>query len=150
MEAEVYPNPTVAEFIDQNFIPVRLHVKTHPEAMARFNVQWTPTVLILDFNGVERHRIEGFLETEDFLAQLELGAAKVAFANSDFANAEQRFRAIVEKLPKTDAAAEALYWAGVSKYKGSGDAAALGATAKAFTERYSDSSWAKKSKIWAA
>jgi TolA-binding protein len=145
----VYPEPRVAAFIDSNFIPVRLHVKTHPEAMARFNAQWTPTVIVLDSNGVERHRVEGFLEADDFLAQLELGAAKVAFANNDFAASEQRFRELVDQLPKTDAAAEALYWAGVSKYKGSGDAGALGATAKAFTERYTDSSWAKKSKIWA-
>jgi TolA-binding protein len=145
----VYPEPRVAAFIDSNFIPVRLHVKTHPEAMARFNAQWTPTVIVLDRNGVERHRVEGFLEADDFLAQLELGAAKVAFANNDFTASEQRFRKLVDQLPKTDAAAEALYWAGVSKYKGSGDAGALGATAKAFTERYTDSSWAKKSKIWA-
>jgi len=145
----VYPEPRVAAFIDSNFIPVRLHVKTHPEAMGRFNAQWTPTVIILDSNGVERHRVEGFLEADDFLAQLELGSAKVAFANNDFTASEQRFRGVVDKLPQTDAAAEALYWAGVSKYKGSGDAGALGATAKAFTERYTDSSWAKKSKIWA-
>jgi len=40
--------------------------------------------------------------------------------------------------------------AGVSKYKESGDAAALGETAKAFQSRYKDSPWAKKSSIWAA
>jgi TolA-binding protein len=145
----VYPEPRVAAFIDRNFIPVRLHV-THPEAMARFNVQWTPTVIIMDSNGVERQRVEGFLEADDFLAQLQLGAAKVSFANNDFTISEQRFRELVDSLPTTDAAPEALYWAGVSKYKGSGDAGALGATAKAFAERYTDSSWARKSKIWAA
>ncbi|MEO8033598.1 MAG: hypothetical protein ABI837_04150 [Acidobacteriota bacterium] len=147
MEAEVYPEPGVDAFIAENFIPVRLHVKTHPEAMERFNVQWTPTVLVLDANGVERHRVEGFLETDDFLGQLELGAAQVAFAAKQFEVAEKRFRQVVGTLPDTDAAPEALYWAGVSRYKG-GDSGALGATARAFEKSYSDSSWGKKSKIW--
>jgi outer membrane protein assembly factor BamD (BamD/ComL family) len=127
---------------------VRLHVKKHPEAMERFDVMWTPTVLILDSGGNERYRIEGFLPTNDFLAQLHLGLAHTAFKTGRFDEAEKRFRTIVDQFPDNDAAAEAQYWAGVSKYKGSGDAAALGATAKAFHERYSDSPWAKKASIW--
>ena len=146
----MYPEARVSEFVSSNFDAVRLHVKSNAEAMERFGVNWTPTVLILDSNGTERHRIEGFLEADDFLAQLRLGAAHVAFADKRFDESEKQYRAIVDEQPKSDAAAEALYWTGVSKYKGSGDAAALGATAKAFKERYTDSSWAKKSSIWAA
>lgn len=146
----MYPNARVSEFVSNNFEAVRLHVKTSTAAMERYGVNWTPTVLLLDSNGNERHRIEGFLDVDDFLAQLRLGAAHVAFAEQRFDDAEQRFRSLVDESPDSDAAPEALYWTGVSKYKGSGDAAALGATAKAFKERYADSSWAKKSSIWAA
>ena len=46
-------------------------------------------------------------------------------------------------------AAEALYWAGVAKYKATGDAAALGETAEAFSTRFRDSPWAKKASVWA-
>ena len=38
--------------------------------------------------------------------------------------------------------------AGVSKYKGSGDASALNATGAAFRERYQDTAWAKKASVW--
>jgi hypothetical protein len=41
-----------------------------------------------------------------------------------------------------------MYWAGVSRYKGNGDAAALNDTARRFTERYRDTSWAKKASVW--
>ena len=116
--------------------------------MARFEVQWTPTILILDSGGKERHRIEGFLPTEDFLAQIKLGAAHVAFAESRFADSEKLYREIVEGLPDSDAAAEAQYWAGVSKYKATNDPAALKATTDAFRKRYSDTSWAKKASVW--
>ena len=123
-------------------------MKKHPEAMERFDVTWTPTVVILDSDGTERYRIEGFLPTEDFLPQLHLGLAQAAFKGGRFDDAEKRFRAIVEQFPSADAAAESMYWAGVSKYKGAGDASALAATAKAFKQRYADTPWAKKASIW--
>ena len=144
----MYPDPKVTEFITRNLNPVRLHVKTNPQAMERFGVMWTPTVLILDSEGNERYRIEGFLPTPDFLAQLHLGLAQTAFKTGNFEDAEQRFRAIVDEFPDNAAAAEAMYWAGVSRYKGANDAAALGATAAAFKQRYTDSPWAKKASIW--
>ena len=65
----------MSELITLNMIPVRLHVQKHPEAMSRFNVQWTPTVLILDSDGNERHRIEGYLPADEFLVQLNIGSS---------------------------------------------------------------------------
>jgi TolA-binding protein len=106
-------------------------------------------VIIADSRGTERYRFEGFLPPDEFLPQVEFGLAKAAFAGGDFAKAETLFRGIVDQHAKADIAPEALYWAGVSKYNGSGNAAALGETAAAFKSRYSDSVWAKKSSIWA-
>ena len=106
--------------------------------------------MIIEPDGTERYRIEGFLPTDDFLAQLKLGYAQTLFKRGDFGEAEKRFREVVDELPNTDAAAEAQYWSGVAKYKASGDASALKATADAFKSHYSDSTWAKKASIWAA
>jgi TolA-binding protein len=145
----VYPEQRVAEFIVMNMIPVRLHVKKHPEAMERFNVQWTPTVLILDSDGNERHRIEGYLPADEFLVQLNIGMAHAAFRTNKFDKAEQLYRGIIDRYPDSEAAAESQYWAGVSKYKVTNDASALKQTADAFKNRYKDSSWAKKASIWA-
>ena len=77
-----------------------------------------------------------------------LGRAKLAFQQQQWAEAERRFREIVEQLPQTDAAPEALYWAGVAPYKATGDPASLQATGRAFTTRYQDSTWAKKASVW--
>ena len=123
-------------------------MKTHPEAMGRFHVDWTPTILILDSEGNERHRIEGFLPNDDFLAQLHLGLAHAAFTAGKFEQAAERFDRIVRDLPATDAAPEAQYWAGVSRYKATGSGDALKATADAFKQRYGDTPWAKKASIW--
>ena len=121
-------------------------MKENQAAFDRFNAQWTPTILILDSDGNERHRIEGFLPAEDFLAQLRLGLAHAARLTGNFSDAEKRYRELSEG--KDEVAAESLYWAGVSKYKGTNDGSALGETAKAFKERFTDSSWAKKASVW--
>jgi TolA-binding protein len=150
----VYTDPHVSRFIADNFVPVRVHAQQQRDEFQKlgeqYNAQWTPTILILDASGQERHRIEGFIAADEFIAQLAVGAAHAAFAARDFSNAERRFREIVERHPQSETAAEAQYWAGVSRYKATGDAAALQDTARAFSERYTDSTWATKASVWKA
>lgn len=140
------------KFVTDNFIPARVHVKDDSALFQKFGekygAQWTPTILELDSSGTERHRIEGFLPNDDFLSQLMLGRAHIAFAEEKWGEAEQRFREIVEKFADTDAAPEALYWAGVSPYKATHDNSSLKATAKDFRERYQGTPWAKKASVW--
>jgi hypothetical protein len=149
----VWPDEKVVKFVNENFLPARVHVKEDADAFKRYgeiyNAHWTPTVLELNPNGEEFFRVEGFLPLEDFLAQLMLGRAHMDFKHGKWAEAEKRFREIVEKLPKSEGAAEAQYWAGVSRYKATNDASALKQTANAFTQHYQDSSWAKKASVWA-
>jgi hypothetical protein len=125
-------------------------VKEQPEAFERFDVQWTPTILILDPSGVERHRIEGFLPVPDFLAQLRLGLAHEARLRGDWSKAERLYRELADDSAAGEVAPEALYWAGVSRYKGTGEASALAETGQAFKTRFADSAWAKKASVWAA
>ena len=147
----MYSSPTLASLIADYFIPVRVHVKQKDEFARlgeKYNAQWTPAALLLDGNGVERHRLEGFVPLEDFASQLLLGRAHAARAAGGFGDAEQRYREVIELYPLSDAAAEAQYWAGVSRYKASGEFRALIDTANAFDERYQDSTWAKKASVW--
>jgi hypothetical protein len=143
----VYPDPRVASFVTENFIPVRFHVKENPQAFERFGAQWTPTILIDDPDGKERHRIEGFLPADAFLAQLQLGLARAAFSAGDWKNAEQHYESVAGTGDE-ETAPEAMYWAGVARYKGSNDASHLGATHKRLSEKYPNSSWAKKASVW--
>jgi hypothetical protein len=148
----VYPDPHVVQFIREHFVPVRVHVKQQPDAFKqlgeRFAAQWTPTTLVIDDAGTERHRIEGFLPAHDFIGQLALGLGHSAFARGEFVEAESRFREVLERHADSDAGAEAQYWAGVARYKGTNDPGALEATAAAFRQRFQDSTWAKKASVW--
>ena len=148
----MYTDNRVKNLIASRFVPVRVHVRENAAEWktlsSKFGVQWTPTILIVDTDGDEKHRIEGFLPTEDFLSQVELGLAHAAFNRGDYTTAERLFREVPGKYPDTDAAPEALYWAGVAKYRATDDPAALKETSAEVSARYAGSSWAKKASVW--
>lgn len=105
-------------------------------------------MLILDPNGKERFRIEGYLPREEFRAQLELALARVAFMSKNWADAEQRYAAVLDRYPNTHGAPEALYWKGVSRYKATNDHTVLGELPGEFRQKYPNSSWALKTAAW--
>ena len=129
-------------------MPVEAHIKEHPAYFHRFAALWTPTVLVLDANGAERLRIEGYLPKTEFRAQLEMGLARVAFMQKQWADAERRYAEVVERYPDAKVAPEAVYWQGVSHYKRTNDHTVLGEMANAFAEKYQDSVWALKASVW--
>lgn len=114
----------------------------------RFHVRWTPTVLVLAADGTEGRRVEGFLPRDELLAQIRLGLAYLAVARKDWTAAREEFEEVVAQFPDTDAAPEALYWAGVAKYSASHDATELKTVGKQFKERYTKTAWAKRASIW--
>jgi TolA-binding protein len=134
-------------------VPVRVHVKEQAADFKRYSERyaalWTPTILELDADGVEQHRIEGFLPADEFLAQLALGLAHAAFKRQDYAEAARRFEEVLARHPDGEAAAEALYWSGAARYKATGDSRNLTRTAEAFAHRFQDTPWAKKASVWA-
>lgn len=104
--------------------------------------------MILDSDGVERRRIEGYLPKDEFRPQLELGLARVAFMNKKWADAEEKYAQLVERFPHSKAAPEALYWKGVSLYKRTNDHAVLGELPEQLKQNYPDSIWTLKTAAW--
>ena len=138
----------MSSFINENFVPVEAHIKEHPAYFHRFGALWTPSVLILDANGKERVRIEGYLPKEEFRAQLEMALARVAFMGKRWAEAERGYAEVLERYPDSKAAPEALYWKGVSHYKATNDHTVLGELPGEFAKKYPDSLWALKTAAW--
>jgi len=138
----------VFTFINENFVPVEIHIKENPAGFHRFDVLWTPSVLIMDPEGKERVRNEGYLPRADFRAWLEMGLARLAFVAKKWAEAEERFDGVVRKYPESGVAAYSVYWRGVSRYKETKDRTDLSAVNEEFKHRYQDSIWAKKAVVW--
>ena len=129
-------------------MPLAAHIKEHPAYFHRFDALWTPSVIILDPNGKERFRIEGYLPTNEFRAQLELALARVSFMSKNWKDAERRYTEVLERYPESKAAPEALYWKGVSRYKATNDHTVLGELPGQFQQKYPDSEWALKTAAW--
>ena len=105
-------------------------------------------MLVMDPNGNERLRIEGYLPKDEFRAHLEMGLARITFMRKQWEEAERRYAQIVEHYPDSKVAPEAVYWKGVSQYKRTNDHNALGEVPKLLNETYSDSVWAVKASVW--
>ena len=127
---------------------MKIHIKEQKQLFEQFNAHWTPTQLIMDSDGVERHRIEGFLPAEDFLAQLSLGLGKLHFQKGNYAKAEEALRNVLESYPHSGAAAEARYWEGVVAYKKTNDPKNLGMAFKEMQKEFPDSEWTRKASVW--
>lgn len=148
LEAELYADESLARFINENFLPVEFHIKEHALWFDRFDVTWTPTVLILNSQGREIHPIEGYLPKDEFQAQLEMGLARIAFKGKKWREAERVYSQVAEKYPNTSSAPEACYWRAVSHYKDTNDHSVLSMVAQELQREAPQSVWAKKALPW--
>jgi hypothetical protein len=149
LRAEVYPTDAVTSFVMQHFVATTFIRSDRPQDAQRLNVIWTPTVVMVEPDRTERHRIVGYLPPVEFLAQLEMGVAKATFGRERYVEAQHAFEEIVRRYPKTYATPEADYWAGVSHYKQERDRSWLKATAERLTVTYPNTEWATKASVWA-
>jgi thioredoxin-like negative regulator of GroEL len=143
----VYPTPEVTALIDEQFVPVRIHIKEQPRMWHRFRIRATPTLIALAPDGVEVRRIEGFLPADELEGQLRLALGYLAANSKDWATAERWFGEAAETRG-TDAGPEGQYWRGVARYSASHDANELKETYRSFTQRYQNTSWAKRASVW--
>jgi len=134
--------------VESNFIPLQIDFNKNKTLVKRYAAKWTPTILILDSDGEEHHRFVGFLPPEDFIAQIILGKGKAAFDQDDFERAMQCFQEVLVRFPKADAAPEAQYYLGVTKYKASHDAKELKFGFEALQRDYPSSEWTKKAQVY--
>lgn len=107
-------------------------------------------MLVLDPDGEERWRIEGYLPKDEFNAQLRMGLARLAVVEKRWADAERIYGEIVSKYGTTTVAPEALYWRDVSVYSRTHDHIPLQNVASELRKRFPESVWTKKASVWAA
>ncbi len=143
MDAVTYSNEEVVQFIMAHLIPLRMAV--HDKAFHEdFRVLWTPTLIILDFEGNEMQRSIGFFEPGDLIATLLLGMAKVRMNHGEFDGAQVNLNRLLEYYPECDLVPEAVYFRGINLYKMKNDPAELKKAHEQLTALYPGSSWAKR------
>lgn len=147
MDAVTYPNPDVSAFLRSHVIPVKILNDQQPYA-SKFRVVWTPTVIILDSDGNELTRDEGFLPPERLLPALMLGMGKVRLFARKFKDAATYLSQLVAKYPNSDEAPEALYFSGVARFRDTNDLGAMRDTYEKLSSAYPGSSWTVKASVY--
>jgi hypothetical protein len=109
---------------------------------------WTPTVLLLDSEGKERVRLEGYLLHHDFDAWLRCGLGRLAFARKKFPEAERWYDEVASAFADSHFAAEATYYRGVARYSASRDHELLKSLAVELQQRFPGTVWADRSIPW--
>jgi tetratricopeptide (TPR) repeat protein len=143
MGAVTYPNDKVIEFVDFNFVPVQINISNRA-LVEQFKVTWTPTIILLDAAGNEVHRVVGFLPPEEFIPTFMVAKGKWYFNAGQYAEAQDMFELILRKYPDRDAAPEAIFFMGVSRYKMTHDAKPLREAYETLTADFPGSEWAKR------
>jgi len=105
-------------------------------------------VILLDAEGKERARIEGYLPNQEFVAALEDGLGRIAFAHKNYSDAERWYADVLTRFAKTHAAPEAMYWRAVARYRATNDHTALEKVAEDLRCAYPESVWASKAIPW--
>ncbi len=142
MGAVTYPHEAVITFINENVVPLRIGSDDQPAK--DFNISWTPALLILDEYGKEHHRSIGFLEPEELISAIVLGIGKTHYDADEFQEAITSFEKIVDKSPGSDSAPEAVFLAGVSRYKSTHDPLPLKEAYEYLLKEYPLSPWTKR------
>lgn len=105
-------------------------------------------MLILDNEGKERVRIEGYLTKTDFNAALESALGRLAFIRKKYDEAERWYGDVLGRFGNSHSAAGAMYWKAVAHYKATNDHTVLGQVAEDLKSKYPDSVWASKAIPW--
>lgn len=140
MDAVAYPDPAVITFINDNLVPLRIpadDAKLGP----RYKVKWTPTLLILDADGVEHYRTLGFYPPQELIPSLLLGMGKAKFNVPDRSAACNCFEKILAGYPASSLAPEAVFLNGVSRYIETHDVTNLTGIYDRLATEYPESPW---------
>ena len=80
----------VIEYINENFVPLRLNWQASKDILNRYRILWAPIVLVLDSNGIKYYSFNVFLPPDKFIPQLEFGLGKLALKMQGLKKVELR------------------------------------------------------------
>jgi TolA-binding protein len=119
MDAVTYPQTAVSDAINAHCVPLQID-NTQPTAeplLQKYRHIWTPDLRILEADGTELYRWNGYLPPFEFAPQLLVAVAHAHLRLKQFDPAIEIYEDVVKRFPTSLFAPEALYFLGTSKYR---------------------------------
>jgi thioredoxin 1 len=70
LDEKTYPDQGVQQILSQKYVPVKVNVDNNPDLASKYNVYGLPTLVILDANGNEIKRVEGYQTPSELRSML--------------------------------------------------------------------------------
>lgn len=138
-----YSDPRVQDLLDEETAPVQVNFLESRELRVRYDVAWTPTLVLLDALGKAHQKlVPASLPPDEFLpvVRTAIGRARWSMGRPD--EAIRAFDVVLARHPESLAAPEALYWRGVALHGKKADEAMKRSWTE-LAERFPRSYWAK-------
>ena len=141
-----YPEIPVQEAIGRLTIPCQLDntVDANQPTLQRYRHVWTPDLRVLESDGNELYRWNGYLPPSEFVPQLLVAVAHARLRRKEFDGAAALYEESLHRYPTSLVAAEAEYYLGVSRYRKSHEASDLTRAWHELEKRHPNSEWTVK------
>ena len=146
MDTVTYPRKNICDFFSDNFVCLKI---TNSEAghdekrfMLDHRLLWSPGYVYLDYRGNEVRKVVGYMAEPLMLANGSIALGLIDMLHGRNEDALKRFRDASDMDTESDAAPEALYWAGVANFRcEGGDKDALWSVWAEIGQKYAKSRW---------
>ena len=142
-----YLDSQVADFLNHHYLPVQVNIEEADELADRFQALWTPNLNLIDERGSRFYHVVGWLPPSEFTAMLKAARGHFFLSRKKYADAVPIFKEVFDEFPRSIFAPEALYFKGVSQYKGSHNVENLKEDWTMLQRFFPDSEWAMKSNV---
>jgi hypothetical protein len=141
-----YPQPPVVETVLAHGIPVQFDNSKKENNLFLHGIHhiWTPDIRILNHDGYELYRWDGFLPPPEFIARTLAGYGLSYLRLKRFDQAEAVYVDLLKRFSTTYAAPEAQYYLGVTRYRRDPDGDELSTQWANLRSRYPDSEYRVK------
>ena len=114
-----YPQDFVVDAISAHAVPVQFDNSKaeNNRFLARIHHIWTPDVRILNYDGYELYRWDGFLPPAEFAARTLCGFGMAYLRLKRYDRAEAVYLDVLKRFSTAYAAPEAQYFLGVTRYR---------------------------------
>jgi len=147
MDADTYPHEAVVDFFNRSDVVIPLRIRHDLEPYAeRFQVRWTPCLLILDPGQRAQQREIGYQSPDELIPWALLGAGKAEFSSGGWDATEKILQRVVVDHPASFSAPEAVYLHAVARYKQDHDPANLKTAHLKLVNDYGDSIWVERTR----
>ena len=114
-----YPQNFVIDALVQYAIPLQIDNSqpARQTLLHRLRHIWTPDCRVLNHNGEELYRWEGYLPPAEFAPRMLFGFGIAYLREKRYDNAEKLFEDVLRRFSTAIAAPEAQYYLGVARYR---------------------------------